>query len=215
MKSVGEKIKKARLQGGLKQKDFAAKLGLTPQAISGWERGVTYPQVELYKQISSILNVSTEWLFFDGENKVKDDTPNNQVFNVPFYSEVEVSAGNGFYNEYSSVEWYPLPKQCIGNQNNKESIICIRCNGDSMEPIILNDAILAVNTSIKNIHDGSVYIIKIFGALRVKVLYLDSKGIRIKSYNEKYPDECVSIEMVKNNSIEIVGKVFWFSTCLK
>ncbi|MGD6739538.1 helix-turn-helix domain-containing protein [Photobacterium leiognathi subsp. mandapamensis] len=69
MKDLGMKIKNERKKRGLKQKDLALLLNVTSQAISGWERGVTFPQLELYERIAIALNVSKDWLFFDDENK--------------------------------------------------------------------------------------------------------------------------------------------------
>ena len=213
MKNLGMKIKNQRKKNGLKQKDLATLLNITSQAVSGWERGVSFPQIELYENIAVALNVSKNWLFFDDtKNNEKD---NADVFYVPFYSEIEASAGNGYYNIHSEIEKYPLPIQFVTKQNNKDSIKCIRCTGNSMEPVIINGSILAINTSINTIYDGSIYVIKIHNALRVKILYMNTNGIIIKSYNNEYPDECINFNMQDDLKFEVIGKVIWFSSNLK
>ncbi|WP_419208009.1 XRE family transcriptional regulator (plasmid) [Photobacterium leiognathi subsp. mandapamensis] len=213
MKDLGMKIKNERKKRGLKQKDLALLLNVTSQAISGWERGVTFPQLELYERIAIALNVSKDWLFFDDENKKKHNDAD--IFYAPFYSDIEASAGCGRCNEYSEVEEYPLPIQFVTNQYNKESIVCIRCNGDSMEPVISSGSILAINKSLKTINDGSIYVIKIHDVLRVKILQMSTNGIVIKSYNKEYADECVSFDSFSESRLEIIGKVIWYSSNLK
>ena len=41
MKEFGQLITKKRKQAGLTQNQFAEKLGITPQAVSKWENGVS------------------------------------------------------------------------------------------------------------------------------------------------------------------------------
>lgn len=213
MKDIGEKIKIFRKKKGLKQKDLAKILGLTPQAISGWERGTSFPQVELYAKISEILGVSKNNLFFDGSNK--GNKAINAVCNVPFYSQVEAAAGEGMLgDDYPAIDTYPLPEMIVGKQFNREAIFCIRCCGDSMEPIINGGSILAVNGSMTDICDGDIYLLNMHGLLRVKCLYLEATGIVIKSYNDNYADEKVSFEYAEANQLKILGKVIWYSTSL-
>jgi phage repressor protein C with HTH and peptisase S24 domain len=223
MTDLGKRIKEARLKIGLKQKDLASILELTPQSVSGWERGVTYPQVELYEVIARTLKVSKDWLFFyKEENKHNGQDKSREknslwidTFNAPLYSDISASAGHGAFNECTSREFYPLPSCVVANQFNKSDIICINCHGDSMEPIIKNRSILAVNTSMKTIQDGGVYVLSVHNLLRVKALFLDSKGVIIRSYNPEYKDECISFnEYHEDSNFEIIGKVFWYSSIL-
>lgn len=208
---LGQKIKSFRLKKGVKQKDFALMLGVTPQAISGWERGVTYPQVELYEKIATTLEVPKSWLFFEEEEKSID----KNILFVPFYSNIEASAGDGFLNEYSEVEQFPLPKQHLDNQLNKKDIFCIKCCGNSMEPIISDGSILAVNRSMNKICDGGIYLINVGGALRVKVLYIKTSGIVIRSYSNEYEDELITDNEKVEATFEVIGKVIWYSSNIK
>ena len=206
MKSIGDKIKIARIKQGLNQKDLAKYLGITSQAVSGWERGISYPQVELYESISKVLNVSKESLFFQ-----KNDIPEIDIINVPFMEDIMASAGNGFINYHTNESYYPLPMTVYQSQKNKDSIICIKAIGDSMEPIIKSGSILAINRSVTNIEDGCLYVIEVQNSLRVKELSISTYGVIIKSYNKVYNDECIDINTF-SEKIRILGKVFWFSS---
>ncbi len=63
MNKIGTVISLARKKAGLTQEAFAAKLGITPQAVSKWENDVGYPDVTLLPNISKILDISLDELF--------------------------------------------------------------------------------------------------------------------------------------------------------
>ena len=57
-------IKTHREAAGLSQGDLADKLGyITPQFISNWERGVSFPPVSSIVKISKIINCDSVELF--------------------------------------------------------------------------------------------------------------------------------------------------------
>ncbi len=59
-------LKMKRIQLGLKQKDVAAKAGITAQYLRNLENGkAKNPSVVLMKKIATILNSSVEELFFN------------------------------------------------------------------------------------------------------------------------------------------------------
>jgi transcriptional regulator with XRE-family HTH domain len=57
-KSFGEYIYKRRKEQGLTQKEFAQKLFVTEFAVSKWERGLSYPDITLIRDICKILILS-------------------------------------------------------------------------------------------------------------------------------------------------------------
>ena len=59
-KEIGIGIKNARLAVGITQAELARRLGVTPQAISQYERGEKKPKIETIKKIADALGVS--WL---------------------------------------------------------------------------------------------------------------------------------------------------------
>jgi len=44
------------------QEEMARRLGVTPQAVSKWERGMSIPDVTMLLDIARLLGVSTDWL---------------------------------------------------------------------------------------------------------------------------------------------------------
>ena len=59
-KEIGAGIKNARLTVGITQAELAHRLGVTPQAVSQYERGIKKPKIETIEKIADALGVS--WL---------------------------------------------------------------------------------------------------------------------------------------------------------
>ncbi len=59
---IAERVKSARAMARLKQSDVAEKLGLTPQAISNYERGVNSIPNNVIQQMAVLYRTSTDYL---------------------------------------------------------------------------------------------------------------------------------------------------------
>ena len=70
-KTIGETIKELRKQRKLTQEELAEQIGVTPQAISRWERNVGYPDVVQIVPLAKAFEVSTDEIF--GVNITSDD----------------------------------------------------------------------------------------------------------------------------------------------
>ena len=60
---LGERIKELRLRDGRTQEALAGKLGVTAQAISRWEKGICYPDMELVPSLANCFGVTIDELF--------------------------------------------------------------------------------------------------------------------------------------------------------
>jgi len=71
MNYVGDMISKTRQNRNMTQEEFASRLGVTPQAVSRWERGNSLPDVSLIKGICQVLSISANTLLaIENDNKV-------------------------------------------------------------------------------------------------------------------------------------------------
>ncbi len=61
--TISEKIKHYRQQHALTQADFGQLLGVSPQAISKWERGECYPDITLLPVLAELLSCSVNDFF--------------------------------------------------------------------------------------------------------------------------------------------------------
>jgi transcriptional regulator with XRE-family HTH domain len=74
---IGKKIKTLRLQKGMTQEEFAAKLNISSQAISKWENNITMPDIQSLPELSVILGVTIDELF-----ALTDDTHIERIENM-------------------------------------------------------------------------------------------------------------------------------------
>lgn len=78
--SLGANIKRFRLQRGLTQEEVANHLGISFQSISKWERGESYPDIELLPVLSNYFGVNIDELLGVSEpsKREKYDDINNR-----------------------------------------------------------------------------------------------------------------------------------------
>jgi transcriptional regulator with XRE-family HTH domain len=66
--NVGYKIKELRRQKGWLQREFADKLGVNQQTVSGWENGVIEPTISKLKKIADVFGVKVDYFKEDPED---------------------------------------------------------------------------------------------------------------------------------------------------
>ena len=71
---LSEQLKELRRRDGRTQEELAAALGVTSQAVSRWECGTCYPDMELMPSIANYFGVSIDQLFgYENERSKKVD----------------------------------------------------------------------------------------------------------------------------------------------
>lgn len=65
MESIGEKIKEARMKKEITQQELSQQLNISRSAISNWESGRNYPDLETIVCLSDILGISLNKLLRD------------------------------------------------------------------------------------------------------------------------------------------------------
>ena len=60
--NLGDRILDCRQSMKITQEELASRLGVTPQAVSKWERNQSFPDILIFAQLCRILNVSADLL---------------------------------------------------------------------------------------------------------------------------------------------------------
>lgn len=69
---LGEKIRELRKRDGRKQEDLAVAIGVTNQAVSRWEAGGGYPDIEVLPAIANYFHITIDELFgYDSDRQIK------------------------------------------------------------------------------------------------------------------------------------------------
>lgn len=76
---IGKLIADCRKNMKMTQVELANKLGVTYQAVSKWENGRGFPDIEMLKKISEIFCVDIDEIL-NGERKVKKEISNKKIF---------------------------------------------------------------------------------------------------------------------------------------
>lgn len=74
---IGNQIKALRTQRNITQEDLAQQLGVSPQAVSKWERNTATPDIQLLPAISSFFGVTIDELF-----SLSDETRMERIQNM-------------------------------------------------------------------------------------------------------------------------------------
>lgn len=235
MKTVGQKIAEARKKAGLTQPELADKLGWGQSRLSNYERSEREPKMDDIKAISKALGIDMLSLIPSGSDKPSNvyqleqpktayvlgefDTWDSQTplspdeVEIPFYKEVELSAGNGSVVQRESAGYkLRFAKSTLRRYNiQPDMAACVVVSGNSMEPVLPDQATVGIDTANTKIKDGDMYAIDHGGMLRVKVLYrLPGGGLRLRSFNrDEYPDEDCRPEQA--SQVKVLGRVFWYS----
>ena len=78
--SIGENIKKIRVDAGLTQKELGERLGITSQSIAQWETGRREPKYQSMVKIADALNVPVSSLYgISEDNQYKQDAINQAL----------------------------------------------------------------------------------------------------------------------------------------
>ena len=92
-------ISEERRRAGLTQEALATRIGITPQAVSKWENGVSYPDVTLFPVIAEMLGIPISRLFGESE---KPTEPVKVVQSLPdMVQGLPLVCTNGRYVCYS------------------------------------------------------------------------------------------------------------------
>ena len=67
--TFGQKLQTLRQRAGMSQDVLAERMGVSPQAVSRWERDETMPEAEKTIRISDCFQVTTDYLLKDGPER--------------------------------------------------------------------------------------------------------------------------------------------------
>lgn len=81
--NLGSKISEYRQNKGLTQEELAGRIGVTPQALSKWERGQSLPDITLLVALCQVLGCSADYLLGTTVTKItenEDEKSQNEIW---------------------------------------------------------------------------------------------------------------------------------------
>lgn len=156
-----------------------------------------------YYEIMTFLakrNISINWFFFNQIPESLIENTSNYII-LKYQKNVIGSAGGGAINYSINTEPLIIDKQLLDyiNSSYKYTEI-IKVFGESMNPLIKDNSLIFVDTSIKDINDKHIYVVNINGEIFVKQIIIRKDYYYIKSINPEYED-------IKVKDLVVIGKV--------
>ena len=111
--SIGTSIKELRTKHKVTQEQLATFLGVTSQAVSRWESGAVYPDIEMIPSIAGYFEVSTDYLL--GVNRDEREKRRDEIHleiakgnEIDYCGEEAINAARGYLAEFPSDETIQL-----------------------------------------------------------------------------------------------------------
>jgi len=233
MTTLRENLDKRMKLKGWNAYYLSEKSGVPQPTINRFLKGkIGDPRTSTIKKLAAALGISEAELRGFENNKNVYSPPNNEPSNaehlggfdtwdsdtpissdevaIPFFREVKLSAGNG---STEVQENHGCKLRFAKSTLKKKGVsidhaYCVAVKGNSMEPVLPDGCTVGIDTSKTEVINGDWYAIDHLGELKVKLIYTQTGGgYRLRSFNrEEYPDEPAS-----EDSIKILGRVFWWS----
>lgn len=192
IQQFGNNLVQYRQAVKMTQEDLASKLGVTPQAVSKWERGIGYPDIEIAGAIAEFLHITLDQLFL-GKAMITESgkrRDSDQVMSIILSEPILFQAGEAF-----------IPHMLIENEKHFNGIQMIREELAKEYGYLLPIVRMKDNTDLKPnqyqicIYDRLVwdYNVECFDKFSFDEVYEVIKKIAIERF-----DSIINRQIVKN-----------------
>ncbi|MFA9238304.1 MAG: helix-turn-helix transcriptional regulator [Candidatus Paceibacteria bacterium] len=180
-------------------KDIAQSLDINYDNFRKQKARGSIPYYEIMSFLA-IRNISINWFFFNQLPESLIENTSHYII-LKYQRNIICSAGAGAINYSVNTEPLIIDKQLLNyiNSSYKYTEI-IKVFGDSMSPIIKDNSLIFIDTSIKDIKDKHIYVVNVNGEIFVKQIIIRRDYYHLKSINLDYED-------IKVKDLVVIGKV--------
>ncbi|PKN74305.1 MAG: repressor LexA [Candidatus Cloacimonetes bacterium HGW-Cloacimonetes-2] len=235
---TGERFRQLRKELGLSQIDLSDKLGVNPSAISQMESGRIRPSLDTMMLLSKNYGINLHWLItgrgdmYENTGEVrkppakaqltqlqemlnrqlkeiveaKSNLDDTDVIDIPVTG--EIAAGPPVESAAGVLDVISIRRSMI--QGVTDDFMCLRVNGQSMEPEIRNNDVILIRPSNDwNQLSGKICAVRVDGSITLKKMVLDyaKKLIFLLSLNDEYQPIVVNPE--EHQDISLLGYIFF------
>lgn len=219
--SLANRIRNKRLELGLSLQEVAEKLGISKVTLQRYETlDIVNIPAENIEKLALLYDVSPAYIMgWEEDNAHLNFVNNSGVVSTYHYVPSAVSAGALTNIEgISTLPTVSVPDFMMGRYAGNKNIILMSVNGESMNNVIQNGAIIAVlrNIELPDIHDGDIVVIKNGGDYTVKRFYNDKQHqefvFKPDSSDMAFRDIIFSYE--NTDDLYLIGKVVMYNVTL-
>ncbi len=211
-----ERLRKMLKEHDLNQNELAKILNVSESTVGKWVLGKSMPRtMGLIQQIADYFDV--------GKSYFLEDAPSEEPAALPssHYRYVPASVAAGSLTTIEGLTDLPLvtvPDCMLGRYARNKNILLMPVNGESMNNVIRNGAIIAVLTKIElpQIKNGDIVVVSNDGDYTVKRFFNDKEHqefiFRPDSNDMSYRDIVFSYDNCED--LQLVGKVVMYNVTL-
>lgn len=196
--TIGERIKKKRIESGFSQVDFANKIDVSKQTLYKYENNIiTNIPSDKIEAISKVLNLSPMYIM--GWEELEQPIPKSNGYptvRIPVLG--DVAAGVPILAQQDIVGYEDIP----ADMAKTGEYFGLKIKGDSMEPKIHDNDIVIVK-SMSDAENNDIVIAMINNEATCKRLHKYSNSVVLTAINSDYKP----IEVTPDENIQILGKV--------
>lgn len=149
-------------------KDIATALDINYNNFRKQKTRNSIPYFEIMSFLA-IRNISINWFFFNQLPESLIENTSNYII-LKYQKNIIGSAGGGAINYELNTEPLIIDKQLLLHINSSYKYTeIIKVLGDSMNPLINDNSLIFVDTSIKEINDTYIYVLNINGEIYIKL----------------------------------------------
>lgn len=208
MDTMGDRIKRLRLENDWTQEELGNRVGLKRAAINKYEKGnVENMKRSIVEKMSSVFGVSPSYLMALDDSKNIPVEKDNEI-SLDYYG--TVAAGN-FEQSATAYDQMKVPANIIKEDSDKYFIL--KANGDSMNKVIANGHYVVVENFAK-ISDpiftsNDIVVVRNGSEYTMKKIRKTDKMVHLEpeSYIDEFETQSFPIDDF--NELQIIGKVIY------
>lgn len=204
---------KAGISSYGRQAEIAARLKLTPKAVSKWFNGESVPRRDVMDRLAKLLGTTAQYLYgytdtdgIDSDHlKRTSDSYRVDVLDVQASAGPGTMLTNEFVEKIRAIEYTTEQARFLFNGRAQESVKVVTVNGDSMEGTINPGDEIFVDISVNHFDGDGIYVFVYGRSLHVKRLQMLKDKLVVISDNPAY--ERWPIENHEEDQLFVMGKV--------
>ncbi len=184
-------------------RDVAEALGIAPAYFAVLKKRGSVPLAQV-ADFCAGRKISINWLLYDQSPRSLEEST-EKFATIRYFRQINASAGNGAINweeRYETIRIDEALVKLLGGRRHLKYIDALEVKGDSMEPLLYDGDIVAVDRSRQEIRNGGIYVLRIDEELFVKQIDIIRKNEWVcNSFNTIYP-----AMRVEPSDLHIIGE---------
>lgn len=198
---LGQRLKALRAARQISQKDLAAQLFVSPQAVGKWEREEATPNPDTVRKLSELFDVSADYLL--GRELSPNASPASHALRVPVLGVIQ--AGIPMDAIEDILDWEEVP---VSWASGGREYFGLRVKGDSMYPKYLEgDTVILRKDSACDTGDDCAVLVNGDAATLKQVLLREDGAVELRPVNPTYPPRTYSPAEIESLPVQIIGVV--------